>query len=47
MGGKPSSGRTSPEAAERGDLRRLQASEPAGRLPALPMSGQPYLTPAE
>jgi len=43
MLGKSSSGRTSSEVTERGDLRRLQASEPAGRLPALPMRGQPYL----
>src|SRR6516164_8519792 len=41
--GKSSSGRTSPEAAEPGDLRRLQACDPAGRLPALPVRGQPYL----
>jgi len=38
MVGKLSSGRPSSEATElMGDLCRLQASEPAVRLPALPM----------
>ena len=40
MLGKSFSGRTSPDATARGNLRQLQACEPAGRLPALPVRGQ-------